>query len=162
MTDRPETLDPPDWDEMRDLAHRIVDEAIDFSRDVRDRPVWQAMPKEVEEVFSAPVPREPKPLEDVFEVLSKNLLPYPMGNIHPRFWMWYMGGSNFTGALGDFLAAVLGSNLGGGKHAAALVDQSRQGVRAMGSGRTSGSQTPAREARLRNSSRLGPITAPGS
>ena len=50
-------------------------------------------------------------------------MPYPMGNIHPRFWSWYMGSSNFTGALGDFLAAVQGSNLGGGNHAAALMDQ---------------------------------------
>ena len=50
-------------------------------------------------------------------------MPYPMGNIHPRFWAWYMGSSNFTGALGDFLAAIQGSNLGGGNHAAALMDQ---------------------------------------
>jgi glutamate/tyrosine decarboxylase-like PLP-dependent enzyme len=45
-----------------------------------------------------------------------------MGNIHPRFWSWYMGASNFTGALGDFLAAIQGSNLGGGNHAAGLMD----------------------------------------
>ena len=45
-----------------------------------------------------------------------------MGNIHPRFWGWYMGASNFTGALGDFLAAVDGSNLGGGNTAAARID----------------------------------------
>ena len=51
------------------------------------------------------------------------MLPYPMGNTHPRFWSWYMGAGNFTGALDDFLAAVHGSNLGGGSHAAALVDQ---------------------------------------
>ena len=48
---------------------------------------------------------------------------YPMGNVHPRFWAWYMGSSNFTGAVGDFLAAIQGSNLGGGNHAAALMDQ---------------------------------------
>ena len=34
-----------------------------------------------------------------------------------------MGSSNFTGALGDFLAAIQGSNLGGGSHAAALLDE---------------------------------------
>jgi aromatic-L-amino-acid/L-tryptophan decarboxylase len=50
-------------------------------------------------------------------------MPYPMGNVHPRFWSWYMGSSNFAGALGDFLAAIQGSNLGGGNHAAALMDQ---------------------------------------
>ncbi len=34
-----------------------------------------------------------------------------------------MGASNFTGALGDFLAAILGSNLGGGDHATAEIDK---------------------------------------
>ena len=46
-----------------------------------------------------------------------------MGNVHPRFWGWYMGSSNFTGALGDFIAAVEGSNLGGGNTGAAQVEQ---------------------------------------
>ena len=45
-----------------------------------------------------------------------------MGNTHPRFFAWYMGGSNFTGALADFLAAIEGSNLGGGDTAAAALD----------------------------------------
>ena len=45
-----------------------------------------------------------------------------MGNIHPQFWGWYMGSGNFTGALGDFLAAIDGSNLGGGNTAAAMMD----------------------------------------
>lgn len=46
-----------------------------------------------------------------------------MGNVHPRFWGWYMGASNFTGALGDFLAAIEGSNLGGGNTGASQVEQ---------------------------------------
>jgi glutamate/tyrosine decarboxylase-like PLP-dependent enzyme len=66
---------------------------------------------------------EGQPLEAVYAELCRDLLPYPMGNIHPRFWMWYMGSSNFTGALGDFLAAIVGSNLGGGDHAAAEIDK---------------------------------------
>ena len=55
--------------------------------------------------------------------MRENLFPYAMGNIHPRFWVWYMGAGNFTGALADFLAAIDGSNLGGGDTAANLVDQ---------------------------------------
>ena len=39
--DLQETLDPADWDATRTLAHRMVDDAIDRLRDVRDRPVWQ-------------------------------------------------------------------------------------------------------------------------
>ncbi|WP_425350384.1 pyridoxal phosphate-dependent decarboxylase family protein [Mesorhizobium temperatum] len=117
-----ETLDPVDWAEVQALSHRIVDDAVDYLRDVRERPVWQDMPEEVKTFFAAPLPRSPQPLAQVYGEVARNVMAYPMGNIHPRFWSWYMGSSNFTGALGDFLAAVQGSNLGGGNHAAALMD----------------------------------------
>ncbi|OBQ92347.1 aspartate aminotransferase family protein [Mesorhizobium sp. AA23] len=117
-----ETLDPPDWAEMQALSHRIVEDAVAYLKDVRDRPVWRQMPVEVRAFFSAPLPRSPAPIADVYGDVARNVMAYPMGNIHPRFWSWYMGSSNFTGALGDFLAAIQGSNLGGGNHAAGLMD----------------------------------------
>ncbi|WP_299360169.1 pyridoxal-dependent decarboxylase [uncultured Paracoccus sp.] len=118
-----ETLDPADWDMLRDVARRVVDDAVDYTRDVRKRPLWQNMPPAARARFRTPAPQDGRPLSAVYDDLVKNMLPYPMGNIHPRFWMWYMGSSNFTGALGDFLAAILGSNLGGGDHAAAEIDK---------------------------------------
>jgi len=54
--------------------------------------------------------------------VTGKLYPQAMGNIHPRFWAWYMGAGCLTGALGDFLAAIEGSNLGGGDTGANLVD----------------------------------------
>ena len=45
-----------------------------------------------------------------------------MGNIHPRFWAWYMGNGTVLGALADFLAAIMNPNLGGGNHVANLVE----------------------------------------
>lgn len=117
-----ETLDPSDWSDVRALAHRMVDDSIDHLRDVRERPVWQEMPAEVKAAFGAPLPRVPASLDDVYRQVTENLMPYPMGNIHPRFWSWYMGSGNLTGALADFLAAIQGSNLGGGNHAAASMD----------------------------------------
>lgn len=123
MHGRPESLDPADWEPIRALARRIVDDAVDYTRDVRDRPVWQDMPPDVRAHFQTAAPQQGQRLDEVYDDLVANMLPYPMGNIHPRFWMWYMGASNFTGALGDFLAAILGSNLGGGDHAAAEIDK---------------------------------------
>lgn len=117
-----ETLDPADWMDVEDLSHRIMDDAIAYLRGVRDRPVWREMPPEVRAFFEAPLPRTPMPLSAVYREVAENLMPYPMGNVHPRFWSWYMGSSNFAGALGEFLAAIQGSNLGGGNHAAALMD----------------------------------------
>jgi aromatic-L-amino-acid/L-tryptophan decarboxylase len=120
--DAEETLDPVDWTDVRALGHQIIDDSIGYLRDVRERPVWQEMPAEVKTMFERSLPRFSTPLNAVYQQITENLMPYPMGNIHPRFWSWYMGSSNFTGALADFLAAVQGSNLGGGNHAAALMD----------------------------------------
>ncbi|MEF2554064.1 aspartate aminotransferase family protein [Aurantimonas sp. A2-1-M11] len=117
-----ETLDPIDWSAVRALSHRMIDDSIGYLRDVRERPVWQEMPAGVKAAFEELLPRYPMPLDDVYRQVTENLMPYPMGNIHPRFWSWYMGSSNFTGALADFLAAIQGSNLGGGNHAAASMD----------------------------------------
>ena len=118
-----ETLDPEDWTEAQEVAHRAVDDAIAYLRDIRDRPVWREMPREVRRTFETVLPHSPTPLSEVYHEVAETLMPYPMGNIHPYFWAWYMGSSNFTGALGDFLAAVQGSNLGGGNHAAARIDE---------------------------------------
>ena len=118
-----ETLDPEDWGDARAVARQAVDDAVDYLRDIRDRPVWRNMPSEVRKAFEAPLPHSPTPLSEVYREVAETVMPYPMGNIHPRFWAWYMGSSNFTGALADFLAAIQGSNLGGGNHAAAMMDQ---------------------------------------
>src|SRR5262249_26085642 len=117
-----ETLDPGDWADVQALSHRIIDDAVDYLRNVRDRPAWKDVPAEVKAFFAQPVPRSPAPLAEVYRDVAATVMQHPMGNIHPRFWAWYMGASNFTGALGDFLAAIQGSNLGGGNHAAAYMD----------------------------------------
>ncbi len=122
-----ETLDPQDWEATRALAHRVVDDAVDYLRDVRERPLWQPMPAATRDAFRTPLPEHGSSLDTVYAEVVEHLMPYPMGNVHPRFWMWFMGSSNFTGALADFLAAIIGSNVGGGDHAAAALD--RQVVR---------------------------------
>ena len=117
-----ETLDPENWADVQAVSHRIIEDSIAYLRGVRDRPVWREMPSEVRGFFESLLPRSASPLSEVYAQVAENVMPYPMGNIHPRFWSWYMGASNFTGALGDLLAAIQGSNLGGGNHAAALMD----------------------------------------
>ena len=42
-----ETLDPSDWEPLRQLSHQIIDDAVDYLRDVRKRPLWQNMPDQV-------------------------------------------------------------------------------------------------------------------
>jgi len=117
-----ETLDPEDWDEMRALSHRIVDDAITYLEKVGKRPVWQPVPEDVATRFDSPAPHEPAGADAVYQEFLETVFPYPMGNIHPRFWAWYMGNGTVLGALADFLAAIMNPNLGGANHVANLVE----------------------------------------
>lgn len=117
------TLDPDDWSEFRTVAHAAIDDATDRIAALRDGPVWQPMPEDIRAAFAGPVPAGPQPLRAIYDQIATQVFPYAMGNVHPRFWAWYMGSGDLTGALADFLAAVDGSNLGGGDTAANLVDQ---------------------------------------
>ena len=117
------SLDPENWDEMRTLLHRMVDDALDHLEGVRDRPIWQEMPREVVQRFEEMLPREPTDPAVVYDDFKKLVMPYPMGNTHPRFWAWYMGAGTLSGAIGDFWASVLNPNQGGGNHAANKVEE---------------------------------------
>ena len=118
-----ESLDPKNWEEMRKLAHRMVDDAVTYLETVRERPVWQPIPPQVAASFHAPPPLHPSDPQQVYQEFLENIFPYPMGNIHPRFWAWYMGNGTIFGALAEFMAAVMNSNLGGGNHVANLVEE---------------------------------------
>ncbi|MBU7004700.1 MAG: amino acid decarboxylase, partial [Theionarchaea archaeon] len=86
-----ESLDPDDWDKMRSLGHRMVDDMIDYLSSVRERPAWTPVPPEVKEEFSSPLPLDPRDPEEVYDDFRRLVLPYPLGNIHPRFWGWVIG-----------------------------------------------------------------------
>jgi glutamate/tyrosine decarboxylase-like PLP-dependent enzyme len=116
-------LDPADWEQFRRTAHRALDDAIDFLRDVRERPVWQPVPAEVKEDLARPMPLDATPLEDVYREFAQTILPYVTGNIHPRFWGWVHGTGTPTGALADLLAATMNSNNGGRDHGAVYVER---------------------------------------
>ncbi len=122
-SDRVETLDPQDWEQSKALMHKMVDDAFDYIQLVRDRKIWQEMPEEVLKAFKTSLPKQPGTAEDVYKELQQNVLPYPMGNIHPRFWAWYMGSGTISGVMGDFWASILNPNLGGGNHAAHKVEE---------------------------------------
>lgn len=120
--DDEESLDPASWDDMRALAHRMVDDAISYLEDVRERPVWSPVPDDVRARFDEPAPALPSEPEDVYQAVRDSILPFPMGNIHPRFFGWYMGNGTVLGALGELMAAVMNANLAGGNHVAPLVE----------------------------------------
>ena len=120
---REETLDPDDWEKLRVLGHRMVDDMLDYLRGVRERPIWQPIPQEMKEHLKQPLPQRAQGAEDAYEDFRKYVLPHPMGNIHPRFWGWVIGTGTFTGALFEMLAATMNPNVGGADQGAVYVEQ---------------------------------------
>ena len=118
-----ETLDPQDWDAMRSLGHRMVDDMLTWLETVRERKVWQPVPAEVKAHLQQPLPLEGEPPEAIYEDFRANILPYPMGNVHPRFWSWVMGNGTALGMLAEMLAAGFNPNMGGGEHVGIYVER---------------------------------------
>lgn len=120
---REETLDPADWLQMRQLGHKMLDDVVDYLEAVRARPVWQPVPAKIKTNFQKPVPHCPESPEEVYSEFVETVLPYPMGNIHPRFWGWILGTGTVMGAFAELLASAMNTNTGGGDHAGNHVEK---------------------------------------
>ena len=108
-----ETLDPKDWEETRKLGHRIIDDMVDYLKNIREQPVWRPIPEDVKEKFQGKLPQNGQDIHSIYEETKENVVAYRLGNIHPAFWGWVCGTGTLFGAYSDFLASTI-NTLGGG------------------------------------------------
>ncbi|HEU5358321.1 MAG TPA: pyridoxal-dependent decarboxylase [Gemmatimonadales bacterium] len=121
-----ESLDPKDpaeWEEFRTLAHRMVDDMVDHLSTLRQRPAWQKTTPQVHTALDQPVPRQGQGMAAAYRDFVEFVRPYPVGNLHPRFWGWVMGNGTPFGMMADMLAAGINANVGGFDQAPALVEE---------------------------------------
>jgi glutamate/tyrosine decarboxylase-like PLP-dependent enzyme/glutathione synthase/RimK-type ligase-like ATP-grasp enzyme len=112
-TQQLQTLDPADWEGFRTQAHRMLDDILGYTKDIRQRPVWQPIPDDVRQRFHAAIPLQASPLAEVHQEFMQHILPFAVGNVHPGFMGWVHGGGTPVGMLAEMLAAGLNANLGG-------------------------------------------------
>jgi aromatic-L-amino-acid/L-tryptophan decarboxylase len=117
------SLDPDDWQEFRETAHRALDEMMDHLGTLEERPVWQQAPERVRARFKRPLPRKGRDLRDVLSDFSSDIKPYVTGNTHPLFMGWVHGAGTPVGMLAEMLAAGLNANCGGRNHVGIDVEQ---------------------------------------
>jgi aromatic-L-amino-acid/L-tryptophan decarboxylase len=117
-----ESLDPADWQDLRALGHRMLDEMMTYLETVRERPVWQPIPEAVRSFLKQPLPLEGQEAAEVYEDFKENVLPYPLGNIHPRFWGWVNGTGTPFAMLAEMLAAGMNPNVSGFNHVSVCVE----------------------------------------
>lgn len=119
------TLDPTtpgEWDELRALGHRMVDDMLDYLRTVRERAAWRPVPADVRAKLAEPLPRGPTPAAAVYAQFQRDVLPYPTGNVHPRFWGWVIGTGTPLAMLADMLASGMNPQVAEFDDAAAVVE----------------------------------------
>ena len=103
------SLDPEDWEELRQLGHRAFDDMLDYLKSVADRPAWQPLPGAARKLFEQDLPRQGMGLGEVYEQIRDHVLPYPTGNIHPRFWSWVGGTGTPAQLIADLVASAMNS-----------------------------------------------------
>ena len=118
-----ESLDPQDWTELKKLGSVMVNDMVDFLQTIREQPVWTKPPQSVKNSFKSPLPHSSMQLEEVYDEFKQNILPYYLGNIHPRYWSWVMGTGTAQAMLSEMLAAGMNCNVGIGDQAPMYVDQ---------------------------------------
>jgi aromatic-L-amino-acid decarboxylase len=118
----PHTLDPADWDAVRALGHRMVDDMTTWLSAIREQPAWRAMPDTARAALRESLPEDPQGLERAYQDFQSSVLPYAVGNTHPRFWGWVKGTGSAEGMLAGLLTDGLNLNAWGGEDAAPYVE----------------------------------------
>jgi glutamate/tyrosine decarboxylase-like PLP-dependent enzyme len=77
---------------------------LDYLQALRQRPAWQHAPEEVKAHFDDLPPRTD--WQAVYDEYLRYVLPYPLGNSHPRFWGWIAGTGTVMGAFAELLATA--------------------------------------------------------
>jgi aromatic-L-amino-acid decarboxylase len=103
------SLDPENWDELRALGHRVLDDMVDYLQTIRDRPVWRPLPESAKRLFCMTLPLSGSGAAAVYDRIRDDILPYPTGNIHPRFWSWVGGTGTPAQLIADMVISTMNS-----------------------------------------------------
>nr|WP_197501515.1 pyridoxal-dependent decarboxylase [Hyphomonas sp. Mor2] len=116
------TLDPDDWSAFRASANAVLDAAIEKFQSVREGPVWSPTPDAVQAQLSNGLPITESDLKAVTNDLIA-LLPYGVGNTHPRFFGWVHGTGSPGNLIAEIAASAMNANCGGRDHVGIYVER---------------------------------------
>jgi aromatic-L-amino-acid decarboxylase len=113
---------------LRDeIAHRVLDAALTDRRGraASQLPVWRE-PSSLEAALRttrwSELGSEPRDVEELVAFLLTEVLPFPTGNVDPRFFGWVHGSGHELGVIAATVVAAMNANTGGRHHGAMLID----------------------------------------
>jgi glutamate/tyrosine decarboxylase-like PLP-dependent enzyme len=111
-------------EDFASAAHRAADIAASHLSGIRAGPVWQPM-ADADRAWlrDQPLPDAGRPLDTLLADIAAHVLPYPMGNGHPRFFGWVNSPPAPAGVMVEPIAAAMNPSCAGGEHAAIEVER---------------------------------------
>jgi len=111
---------PPE--EVRRIGRLAADAIAEHRARLEERPVFGKIGAAAP-LFEGPAPEEGVPFEETLDFVREHVLPFPMGNSHPRFYGFINATADPIGVVADSLAAAMNPNCWGGDHAAIHVEK---------------------------------------
>ncbi|MEV4416505.1 pyridoxal-dependent decarboxylase [Catellatospora sp. NPDC049609] len=110
-------------DELRQAARAAAELTADHLAGSRKHPVWTPVPaRDRAWLIGQELPATGRTLDELLADVRTRVLPFPMGNGHPRFFGWVNSPPSPAGVLVAPLAAALNPSCAGGEHAGVLLE----------------------------------------
>ena len=110
-------------DDLRRAGMVAADAAADYLGGIRRQRVWQPVAEDDRAWLTGQdLPIVGRSLDELVDDVRTRMLPYPMGNGHPRFFGWVNSPPSPAGVLVAPLAAALNPSCAGGEHAGVLLE----------------------------------------
>lgn len=115
-------LDPKDWDAFEDALDTVLRAALGKLQTASEGRVWTPPPDALKQSLVEPIPAAGLPLDRLTQRLVE-LLPYGVGNTHPRFFGWVHGAGAPGNLLAEIIGAAMNANCGGRDHIAIYIER---------------------------------------
>ena len=113
MNYKEETLDPEDWNEMTALGHRMLDDAMEYMKTIREQP-YLPLSEEAKNAIITQLPNKGDGEAKVYEIFKEYIVPYSVKWIKPDFWGFVIGTGSPYGMLTDMIISGTNSSAGAG------------------------------------------------
>lgn len=115
-------LDPKDWDAFESALQTVLSAALDKLQAAATGRVWTPPPEDLKAQLQSPLPIRGLDYDALVARLTA-LLPYGVGNTHPRFFGWVHGAGAPGNLLAEIVGAAMNANCGGRDHIAIYVER---------------------------------------
>ena len=109
-------------EEIRRIGYLAAEAVAEHRQRLQSRPVFGKIGADAA-LFEEAIPETGQPIEKTLEFVRERILPFPMGNSHPRFYGFINATADPIGITADYLAAAMNPNCWGGDHAAIHVEE---------------------------------------